>query len=149
MMPPSRCRCAAPHRAAKGISAALNESHNEIRNMPLLTITCNDAWDFIPLEFVEEEIKFIEGQLQPAHPLRAIKLLPLAKCWRKFKYLVEDEDSGDSLWVLDMHRKKRIRGKTCYYFKRMETQEELDAMLGADYEKWVESMKDAGAWYGE
>jgi hypothetical protein len=36
-----------------------------------------------------------------------------------------------------------------YYFKRIETQEELDAMLQADYEWWVQYMKDAGAWHGE
>lgn len=27
--------------------------------------------------------------------------------------------------------------------------EELDAMLRADYEAWVQYMKDAGAWHGE
>jgi tripartite-type tricarboxylate transporter receptor subunit TctC len=48
-----------------------------------------------------------------------------------------------------MDRKKRVRGKTCYYFKRIETQQELDAMLQADYEWWVQYMKDAGAWHGE
>ena len=38
-----------------------------------------------------------------------------------------------------------LRGKTSYYFKRIETQEELDAMPRADYEVWVQYMKDAGA----
>jgi hypothetical protein len=113
------------------------------------TIKCNDAWDSIPLGCVDGFIEFFDRELQPTHPLRSFKLFPLAKCWRKEKYLIEEEEPGDLLWVLDMHRKKRIRGRTCYYFKRMETQEELDAMLQADYEAWVQYMKDAGAWFGE
>jgi len=112
-------------------------------------ITYNDAWESIPLEFADDVIDYFNRELQPTHPLRAFKLFPVAKCWRKDKYLVEEEEPSDNLWVLDMHRKKRIRGKTCYYFKRIETQEELDAMLRADYEAWVQYMKDAGAWHGE
>jgi len=50
------------------------------------------------------------------------------------------------LWVLDLGKKKRIRGKTCFFFKRLETQQELDALLKADYDAWVQDMKDAGAW---
>ena len=112
-------------------------------------ITYNDAWESIPLECADDVIEFFNRELQPSHPLRSFKLFPIAKCWRKDKYLVEEEDPSDLLWVLDMQRKKRIRGKTCYYFKRIETQEELDAMMRADYEAWVQYMKDAGAWHGE
>jgi hypothetical protein len=112
-------------------------------------ITYNDAWESIPLECVDDVIEFLSCELQPTHPLRSFKLVPVAKCWRRFKYLIEEEDPSDILWVLDMHRKKRIRGKTCYYFKRIETQEELDTMLRADYAAWVQYMKDAGAWHGE
>jgi hypothetical protein len=113
------------------------------------TITYNDSWDSIPLECVDSVIEFFDYKLQPTHPLRSFKLFPLAKCWRKDKYLIEEEEPSDLLWVLDMHRKKRIRGKTCYYYKRIETQDELDAMLQADYEAWVQYMKDAGAWQAE
>jgi hypothetical protein len=77
-----------------------------------------------------------------------MQVVPRRKVLAKEQNLVEEEDPSDILWVLDMHRKKRIRGKTCYYFKRLETQEELDAMLRADYEAWVQYMKDAGAWHG-
>jgi hypothetical protein len=66
-----------------------------------------------------------------------------------FRCLIEEEEPSDLLWALDLHQKKRIRGKTCYYFKRIETQEELDAMLQADYEAWVQYMKDAGSWQEE
>jgi hypothetical protein len=114
-----------------------------------LQITFNDAWESIPLDRVDEVLEFFDGELQPTHPLRSFKLFPVAKCWRKYKFLIEEDDPGDNLWVLDMDQKKRIRGKTCYYFKRMETQAELDAMLRADYEWWVQYMKDAGAWCGE
>ena len=60
---------------------------------------------------------------------------------------MEEEEPTENLWVLDLERKKRIKGKTCYFFKRIETQEELDAMLAADYQAWVQYMKDAGAWH--
>jgi hypothetical protein len=113
------------------------------------TIKYNDAWDPIFLEHVDDVIDYFDHVLQPTHPLRSFKLFPLAKCWRKNKYLIEEEEPSDMLWVLDMDRKRRIRGKTCYHFKRIETQEELDAMLREDYDAWVQYMKDAGAWFGE
>ena len=50
---------------------------------------------------------------------------------------------------MDFGRRKRIRDKTCYDFKRMETQEELNAVMKADYEKWDQKMKDAEAWFDE
>jgi len=109
----------------------------------------NDAWESIPLHCVHDVIELFDRELQPTHPLRSFKLFPVAKCCRRYKFLVEEEEPSDILWVLDMHRKKRIRGKTCYYFPRLETQEELDAMLRADYEAWVQYMKDAGAWQGD
>ena len=112
-------------------------------------ITFNDAWESIPLACVDDVIEFFNRKLQPTHPLRKYKLFPVAKCWRRDKYLVEEEEPSEILWVLDMHRKKRIRGRTCYYFKRIETQEELDAMLRSDYDAWVQYMKDAGAWEGD
>jgi hypothetical protein len=106
----------------------------------------NDAWDPIFLSDVDVVIEFFEYHLQATHPLRAFKLFPLAKCWRKYKYLIEEEDASDLLWVLDMHKKKRIKGKPCFYFKRIESQEELDSMMMSDYADWVQYMKDAGAW---
>ena len=112
-------------------------------------ITYNDAWEPIDLAFVDNVLAYFDRQLQPAHPLRSFKLFPLAKCWRKQKYLIEEEEPSDRLWVLDMHRKKRVRGKTCFYFKQFETQKDLDSMLRGDYEAWVQYMKDAGAWNEE
>jgi hypothetical protein len=84
-------------------------------------ITYNDAWESLPLELADDVIDYFNRELQPTHPLRAFKLFPVAKCWRKDKYLVEEEEPSDNLWVLDMHRKKRIRGKTCYYFTAIQT----------------------------
>ena len=63
--------------------------------------------------------------------------------------MIRAQRSMQPMWILDMGRRKRIRGKTCYYFKLIENQEELDAILKADYEAWVQYMKDAGAWHGE
>ncbi len=112
-------------------------------------IVFNDAWESVPLAYVEDVIAFLSRELQPSHPLRSFKLFPVAKCWRQEKYLLEEEEPGDLLWVLDMGKKMRVRGKTCYYFKRLETQEDLDALLRADYDAWVRHMKDAGAWHGD
>lgn len=110
------------------------------------SVEFNDAWEPIPLEYADDIIEYFHRHLQPSHPLRAFKLFPLAKCWGKQKYLVEEEEPSDMLWVLDLEKKKRIRGKTCFFFKRLETQQELDALLKADYDDWVRCMKDAGAW---
>ena len=109
-------------------------------------IEYNDAWEPISLEYADDVIEYFNRHLQPAHPLRTYKLFPVAKCWRKEKYLVEEKEPSELLWVLDMERKQRVHGKTCFYFKRLETQHELDAMLKADYEKWVRYMKSSGAW---
>lgn len=113
------------------------------------TITFNDAWEGVPLEFADDAIEFFNRELQPSHPLRAYKLFPVAKRWSREKWLVEEQEPSDLLWVLDFERKKRIRGKTYYFFERMETQEQLDAMLLADHADWVKYMKEAGAWQGE
>jgi len=45
-----------------------------------------------------------------------------------------------------MDKRKKIKGKTCYWFKRIETQEELDQILDEDLQWWIQYMKDAGAW---
>lgn len=112
-------------------------------------ITYNSAWEPVPLHVADDIIEFFNHALQPSHPLRAYKLFPIAKCCRRYKYMVEEEEPSDLLWVLDLDRKKRVRGKTCYYFKRIETQEELDAMLQADDEWLVQYMKDEGLWQEE
>jgi len=114
--------------------------------MSQLEIKYNDAWESIPLFCVDNVIELFDARLQPTHPLRQYKLFPLAKCWRKYKYLIEEEERTEKLWVLDMHKKSRIKGRTCYHFKLIESQNELDEMLQKDLEEWVQYMKDAGAW---
>lgn len=116
--------------------------------MPL-NIKLNDAWESVPLAYADEVIAMLARDLQPSHPLRSYKLFPVAKCWRRDKYLLEEEEPSNLLWVLDMERKMRFRGKTIFYFRLLENQEDLDAMLKADYEAWVQYMKDAGAWHGD
>lgn len=113
-----------------------------------LNIKFNDAWGMIPSEDIDAFITFFEDALQPSHPLRAFKLYPFAKCWRLDRYLIEEQEPSERLWILDLQIKKRFRGKTIFYFKLIQTQEELDALLQADYEVWVQHMKDAGAWDG-
>jgi hypothetical protein len=114
-------------------------------DMPL-DLTYNDVWGSIPFDAVDDILDFFSRNLQPTHPLRSLELFPVAKLSRRYKYLLEGEKPNYDLWLLDLEKKKRYRGRTCYYFKRIETQEELDALLRADYEEWVQLMKDAGAW---
>ena len=109
-------------------------------------ITFNDSWEIVPLECADDVIDFFDRKLQRGHPLRAFKLFPVAKCCRMDKFLVEEEEPSEMLWILDLGRKMRLNGKTYHYFKRIETQGELDAMLSADFQAWVQYMKDAGAW---
>ncbi len=96
------------------------------------TVEFDDAWESIPLEYVDDVLAYLDQVLQPTRPLRAFKLFRVVECWRKEKYLVEKEEPSDLPWIMDMEKKKRIRWKTCFCFKRLETQEELDAMLQAD-----------------
>jgi len=110
------------------------------------TIPFNDAWESIPLESANSIIAFFNEILQPTHPLREYALFPDAKCWRKEKYLVEEVKEGELLWILDLERKKRFKGKTCYYFKQIKSQEDLDTIFQEDQDWWVQYMKDAGAW---
>ena len=122
--------------------------HAHVRhdNKMNIEIPLNDAWESIPFEFVDELIAFFDDVLQPAHPLRDYDLYPEAKCWRKEKYLVAEKDPSELLWILDLQKKKRVKGKTCYYFKLIKSQEELDAICQDDQNWWVQYMKDAGAW---
>lgn len=120
-------------------------SDEEINSVQL-KIDFSGPWESIPLVYADDVIEFFNRELQPAHPLRAFKLFPLAKCWRKDKYFIEEEEPSDILWVLDLDKKVRIKGKTCYYFKKIGTQEELDALMQKDYDEWVQYLKDAGAW---
>jgi hypothetical protein len=111
-----------------------------------IQIPFSEAWESIPLEFTDNIIVFFDEVLQPAHPLRNYDLFPVEKCWRKEKYLVSEQKQSELLWILDLERKKRIKGKTCYYFKLIKSQEELDAIYQADENWWIQYMKDAGAW---
>ena len=111
-----------------------------------IEIPFNDAWESVPLEFADDMIAFFEEVLQPTHPLRDYTLFPEAKCWRKEKYLITEQKQSGLLWILDFERKKRIKGKTCYYFKQIKSQAELDAIFQEDQDWWVQYMKDAGEW---
>jgi hypothetical protein len=48
-------------------------------------ITFNDAWEGIPLDCAEDAIEFLDRELQPNHPLRAYKVFPIAKLWRRYE----------------------------------------------------------------
>jgi hypothetical protein len=90
--------------------------------------------------------EYIPQVLQPTHPLREIDFFPSAKLWRRYKFLLEDENDAEILWLLDMDKRKRIKGKTCYWIKKVESQDELDPILLEDLQWWIQCMKDAGAW---
>jgi hypothetical protein len=111
-----------------------------------LNIKWNDAWESIPLEFSSGLLENIRENLQATHPLRRVKFFPVGKLWRRWRYLLEDEDDSKILWLLDMERKKRIKGKTCYWFQKLDSQEELDRILNEGLQWWIQYMKDAGAW---
>jgi len=108
------------------------------------TIKFNDAWEMT--DAIDGIREFFEQRLQPSHPLRDYDLYPVAKVERKYKFLVEEMEPSEKLWVLDFEKKKRVKGKTCFYFKLIESQEELDSIMEQDLEDWKQFMKDHGAW---
>ena len=111
-----------------------------------LNVEWNDAWESIPLEFISAVIEKIREDLQPSHPLRDVEFFPAAHLWRRRRYLLEDENDPEILWLLDMDQKKRVKGKTCCWFKKLESQGELDGILDEGLQWWIQTMKDAGSW---
>jgi hypothetical protein len=111
-----------------------------------LKINWNDAWESIPLDAADELIEIFREKLQPTHPLQNAQFFPVAKLWRRWKYLLDDDDDPETLWILDFEKKKRVKGKTVYWFKKLESQEELDQIFHEDLQWWIQCMKDAGAW---
>ena len=109
-----------------------------------MKIRLNDAWDVIPLEYVDNILGYFQERLQPTHPLRDRKLFPVAKRERQEKYLLEDDDDRKSIWVLDFGAKRRVKGRTCFAYKQFQSQEDLDVMMSQEYEEWMQEMKDAG-----
>jgi len=111
-----------------------------------LLIHYNDAWESIPLIFSDDIADRIRADLQPSHPLHQVDFFPVAKVERKWRYFLEVEDCPEELWLLDMHKKKRVKGKTLYYFRKIASQEELDRIIRDDLDEWVRYMKSSGAW---
>lgn len=111
-----------------------------------MNIHFNDAWDDIPLEFIDDLLEYFDAKLQPCHPLLAEKMVPVAKQHRHRKYLIEGGDDPSLVWILDLDKRRRVKRKTCYYFKKIKSQEELDTIQQNGYDEWVQYMKDAGAW---
>ncbi len=110
------------------------------------SIKFNDAWEMTWPEAIDGFREFFDVRFQPSHPLREYDLYPVAKVERKYKFLVEEMEPSDKLWVLDFEKKKRVKGKTCWFFKLIESQAELDALMEQDLEEWKQFMKDNGAW---
>ena len=135
-------------KEADNPNRSLYDNNKAVYSLLRYGVPINDAWESIPLACVDNVIALLDREIPLSHPLRAYKLFPVAKCFRQEKYLLEEEDASDLLWVLDMGKKIRRGGKTYFYFKRMETQKELDAMFQDDYNAWVQYMKRAGSWHG-
>ncbi len=114
-----------------------------------LNITYNDAWEGIWLEFTGDLIDQIRSNLQPTHPLREIEFFPAAKVCSQLRFLLNDENDPNIMWLLDFQKRKRIKGKTYFWFKKLESQSELDQILAEDLQCWIQYMKDAGAWNEE
>ena len=111
-----------------------------------MRIRLNHAWDDIPMEFVDDVLEYLQARLQPTHPLKGRKLFPVARRDRRDKLLLEDDDDGQSVWILDFEAKRRIKGRMCFDCRQLQTQEDFDKMMSEEYEDWVQQMKDAGAW---
>ena len=101
-----------------------------------------DPWQMVPLEVVDDALAYLDQKLQASHPLREHKLFPFLKredtqIWILNKY----EDDGTT-WLLDLTKKKRIKGRTCYIYRQLANDAELEALIQKDHQEWLEQFPD-------
>ena len=109
-------------------------------------VKLSDAWDDIWLEAADSHIGYIRSYLEESHPLTEIYIFPIAKRMREEVYIIEDNDNRGRFWLLDLNKRKRIKGKSYVWFSEFKSQEEIDGLMKEDYLKWIEYAKSIGAY---
>ena len=55
--------------------------------------------------------------------------------------ITKDDDDG-TIWLLDLTKKRRIKGRTIYHYRELADDDELKALIQQDHQTWLDSFPD-------
>ena len=55
--------------------------------------------------------------------------------------ITKDDDDG-TMWLLDLTKKRRLKGRTIYDFHQLADDDELRALIQRDHQVWLDSFPD-------
>lgn len=105
---------------------------------PAKSLEILEPWQMVPLEFADDAIAFLKAKLQPHHPLQEYALFPFLKREDRQIWIVEKEDDDGTTWLLDLTRKRRLKGRTIYAFRQLADNDELEQLIQQDHQEWIE-----------
>lgn len=106
------------------------------------TLEILEPWQMVPLEVVDDALAYLEARLQPHHPLREHALFPWLKREDSQIWIVtKDEDDGTT-WLLDLTRKRRLKGRTIHDFRQLAGDDELALMIQQDHQQWLDAFDE-------
>jgi len=103
-----------------------------------------EPWQMVPLAVVDDALAYLDQSLQPTHPLREHRLFPFLKREDAPIWILTKQEDDGSTWLLDLTRKKRIKGRTCFAFRSLADDAELEALIQHDHEQWLAQFDDDG-----
>jgi hypothetical protein len=98
-----------------------------------------DPWKMVPLEVVDSALAFLDAYLQPHHPLRQYKLFPMLKREDAQIWVITKDDHDGTIWLLDLTKKRRLKGRTIYDYRQLADDDELKALIQRDHETLLDS----------
>lgn len=98
----------------------------------------------VPREVVDDALASLDQRLQPTHPLREHQLFPFLKREDAKIWILTKDDDDSSTWLLDLTRKQRIMGRTCFALRTLADDAELEALIQRDHELWLAQFYDEG-----
>lgn len=101
-----------------------------------------DPWQMVPLAVVDDALAFLDARLQPHHPLRDYKLFPMLKREDTQIWVITKDDDDGIMWLLDLTKKRRLKGRTIYDFHQLADDDALRALIQRDHQIWLDSFPD-------
>jgi hypothetical protein len=101
-----------------------------------------DPWLMVPLEVVDAALEFLEARLQPHHPLREQSMFPMLKREDAQIWVVTKEEDDGTMWLLDLTKKRRLKGRTIYSYRQLDGDDDLQALIQQDHQLWLDSFPD-------
>lgn len=105
-------------------------------------LTILEPWQMVPLDIVEDALAYLDGMLQPHHPLRQHNLFPLLKREDAPVWILTKEDDDGTIWLLDLTRKRRLGGRRIAHHQLLTDEAELAALIQHDHQQWLAQSDD-------